>query len=50
MMLMTPGGKLSRKASSSGRISSTPNLAGLNTTVLPMISAGIRVVKVSFSG
>jgi len=50
MTLITPAGKLSRKASSSGRISSTPNLAGLNTTVLPMIKAGISVVKVSLSG
>jgi hypothetical protein len=48
--LITPAGKLSRNASSNGRISSTPSLAGLNTTVLPMISAGISVVKVSFSG
>ncbi|MNP55999.1 hypothetical protein D3C76_1506880 [compost metagenome] len=37
-------------AQHSGRISSTPNFAGLNTTVLPMMSAGINVVNVSFTG
>ena len=48
--LTTPGGKASRNASSSGSYSSTPSFGVLKTTGLPMISAGISVVKVSFSG
>ena len=46
----TPGGKLSLKACSSGAISKTPCLAGLNMAVFPIIMAGISSANVSFNG
>lgn len=50
MMLIIFGGKLLWKVFSNGWISSMLNLVGLNIIVLFMISVGIRVVKVLFSG
>ena len=46
----TPGGNASLKASKSGVISSTPNLAGLKMAVFPIISAGINKENVSLRG
>jgi hypothetical protein len=38
------------KASNKGEINKTPCFAGLNTTVLPIIKAGINSANVSFQG
>ena len=48
--LTTPGGKQFLNASNNGVISRTPNLAGLNMAVLPIIRAGINKQNVSFRG
>ena len=46
-MVTTPGGNA--EGSINGSQSSTPNASVLKTTGLPMISAGMSVVKVSLS-
>ena len=50
MMLTTPGGKQSRKASSSGTLSSEPNRGSFEMIGLPISTAGMSVAKVSLRG
>ena len=44
------GRKACRKGTQQGLMHSTPNFAGFTTVVLPMMSAGISVVYISFKG
>ena len=50
IILTTPGGNDSLKASNNGAIKRTPCLAGLNIAVLPIMIAGINKANVSFRG